>query len=45
MALPFYRARPGEPMGVELRRRFGFQQGEKARFLLLGLVLALVGQA
>ena len=28
MALPFYRARPGEPMGVELRRRFGFQHGE-----------------
>ncbi len=27
MALPFYRARPGEPMGVELRRRFGFQHG------------------
>lgn len=28
MALPFYRARPGEPMGVELRRRFGFSHGE-----------------
>lgn len=28
MALPFYRARAGEPMGVELRRRFGFQHGE-----------------
>ncbi len=27
MALPFYRARPGEPMGVRLRRRFGFQHG------------------
>ncbi|MGC3994642.1 MAG: AAA family ATPase [Propionicimonas sp.] len=27
MALPFYRARPGEPMGVALRRRFGFQHG------------------
>lgn len=27
MALPFYRARPGDPMGVELRRRFGFQHG------------------
>ena len=24
MSLPFYRARPGEPMGVRLRRRFGF---------------------
>ena len=28
LALPFYRARTGEPMGVELRRRFGFQHGE-----------------
>ncbi len=28
MALPFYRARPGDPMGVELRRRFGFSQGQ-----------------
>lgn len=28
MSLPFYRARPGEPMGVDLRRRFGFQHGE-----------------
>ncbi|OYO04871.1 AAA family ATPase [Enemella evansiae] len=28
MALPFYRARPGEPMGVRLRRRFGFDHGE-----------------
>lgn len=28
MSLPFYRARPGEPMGVALRRRFGFQHGE-----------------
>ena len=28
MALPFYRARLGEPMCVELRRRFGFQHGE-----------------
>jgi DNA helicase IV len=27
MALPFYRARPAEPMGVELRRRFGFSHG------------------
>ncbi|MFT4201822.1 HelD family protein [Gordonia sp. (in: high G+C Gram-positive bacteria)] len=27
MALPFYRARPGDPMGVALRRRFGFQHG------------------
>ena len=24
VSLPFYRARPGEPMGVRLRRRFGF---------------------
>jgi DNA helicase IV len=27
MAVPFYRARPGEPMGVSRRRRFGFRQG------------------
>ena len=27
MSLPFYRARPGEPMGVSLRRRFGFSAG------------------
>ena len=27
MALPFYRARPGEPMGVRRRRRFGFSRG------------------
>ncbi len=27
ISLPFYRARPGEPMGARLRRRFGFQQG------------------
>ncbi len=28
MSLPFYRARPGDPMSVALRRRFGFRQGE-----------------
>ncbi len=28
MALPFYRARPGQPMHVALRRRFGFSHGE-----------------
>lgn len=28
MALPFYRASAAEPMGVGLRRRFGFQHGE-----------------
>lgn len=28
MALPFYRARPGEPMAVRRRRRFGFSHGE-----------------
>ena len=28
MALPFYRARPGDSMGVSRRRRFGFRQGE-----------------
>src|SRR5215204_6862781 len=27
MSLPFYRARPGEPMGVRRRRRFGFSYG------------------
>ncbi len=27
MALPFYRARPGDPMGVRVRRRFGFHHG------------------
>jgi len=27
MALPFYRASTAEPMGVGLRRRFGFQRG------------------
>jgi DNA helicase IV len=28
ISLPFYRASKVEPMGVELRRRFGFSQGE-----------------
>lgn len=28
MALPFYRARPGDPMKATLRRRFGFQHGQ-----------------
>ncbi|GAB3622909.1 AAA family ATPase [Mariniluteicoccus endophyticus] len=28
MALPFYRARPGDPMRVRRRRRFGFDHGE-----------------
>lgn len=28
MSLPFYRGRPGDPMGVRRRRRFGFQAGE-----------------
>jgi DNA helicase IV len=27
MSLPFYRARPGDPMGVRRRRRFGFSHG------------------
>ncbi|HEU5484699.1 MAG TPA: AAA family ATPase [Microlunatus sp.] len=27
MSLPFYQARPGEPMGVRMRRRFGFSAG------------------
>jgi DNA helicase IV len=29
---PFYRASPAEPMGVELRRRFGFAGGELTAF-------------
>ncbi len=28
MSLPFYRARPGQEMGVAMRRRFGFRHGE-----------------
>jgi DNA helicase IV len=28
MSLPFYQARPGEPMGVRMRRRFGFSHGQ-----------------
>ncbi|MDN5763872.1 MAG: AAA family ATPase [Microlunatus sp.] len=28
MSLPFYRASPSEPMGVRVRRRFGFAHGE-----------------
>lgn len=28
VSLPFYQARPGEPMKVRLRRRFGFHHGE-----------------
>ncbi len=28
MSLPFYRAKPGDPMRVRLRRRFGFSTGE-----------------
>jgi DNA helicase IV len=28
MSRPFYQARPGEPMGVRLRRRFGFSNGQ-----------------
>lgn len=28
MSLPFYQARPGEPMKARLRRRFGFSHGE-----------------
>ncbi|GAB3742933.1 HelD family protein [Microlunatus parietis] len=32
MSLPFYRAKPGDPMRVRLRRRFGFQSGELTAF-------------
>jgi DNA helicase IV len=28
MSRPFYQARPGEPIGVRLRRRFGFSHGQ-----------------
>jgi DNA helicase IV len=28
MSRPFYQARPGEPMGVAMRRRFGFSHGQ-----------------
>jgi DNA helicase IV len=28
MSRPFYQARPGEPMGIRLRRRFGFSHGQ-----------------
>jgi DNA helicase IV len=28
MSRPFYQARPGDPMGVRLRRRFGFSRGQ-----------------
>ena len=32
LSLPFYRARSGDPMGVELRRRFGFAGGVLTAF-------------
>ncbi|MBA3529525.1 MAG: AAA family ATPase [Propionibacteriaceae bacterium] len=32
MSLPFYQARPGEPMKVRLRRRFGFHAGEMTAY-------------
>jgi hypothetical protein len=32
ISLPFYRASRSEPMGVELRRRFGFQHGVMTAF-------------
>ena len=32
ISLPFYRASKVEPMGVELRRRFGFQHGQMTAF-------------
>ncbi|MGZ8743622.1 MAG: HelD family protein [Nocardioides sp.] len=42
ISLPFYRASKVEPMGVERRRRFGFQHGEMTAFedeeLLAGVV-------
>ncbi|SDD88346.1 HelD family protein [Auraticoccus monumenti] len=32
MSLPFYRARPGEPMGVRRRRRFGYDSGRMTAY-------------
>jgi hypothetical protein len=32
VSLPFYRASPAEPMGVALRRRFGFVHGQMTGF-------------
>ena len=32
MSRPFYQARPGQPMGVRLRRRFGFSHGQLTAF-------------
>lgn len=32
ISLPFYRASPREPMGVQRRRRFGFQHGQVTAF-------------
>lgn len=32
LSLPFYRARPGEPMGCTLRRRFGFSHGRMTAY-------------
>ena len=32
VAEPFYRASPAEPMGVDLRRRFGFREGALTAF-------------
>ena len=44
MSLPFYRARPAEPMGCSLRRRFGFQHGELTAFEDEALVGAAAGE-
>ena len=45
ISLPFYRATAVEPMGIELRRRFGFQAGEITSFedepLTAGVALGL----
>jgi DNA helicase IV len=40
MSLPFYRARPGEEMGVRLRRRFGFAHGRLTAYEDENLTLA-----
>jgi DNA helicase IV len=45
MSRPFYRARPGEPMGVSLRRRFGFAHGQLTAYEDEDLARASVPEA
>jgi DNA helicase IV len=44
MSRPFYSARPGQPMGVTLRRRFGFAHGELTAYEDEDLARATVSQ-